>query len=94
MCCRRRFDSAKPGTIEQLAAYLRSYTLALKDKSSARRPFRKAYIDAFAGTGYRDVQRDVETSSQDLLLPDLADIEPQQLLEGSARLALHTEPKF
>ena len=62
-----------------LAGYLASYTTALKNKPTAARAFKKGYIDAFAGTGYRDVRRDdSETkSSQGLLFPDLAEKEPQ-----------------
>jgi three-Cys-motif partner protein len=44
--------------LEVLAGYLKSYTTALKDKPTAERSFRKGYIDAFAGTGYRDANRD------------------------------------
>ncbi len=81
--------------LEVLAGYLQSYTTALKDKPSAGNPFRKAFIDAFAGTGYRDIRRDDQTASaQSLLFPDLAEKEPQELLDGSARLALQTEPAF
>jgi three-Cys-motif partner protein len=78
-----------------LAGYLRSYTTALQGKPSSSNPFRKAYIDAFAGTGYRAIHRDGEhESSSSLLFPDLADSEPQALLDGSARLALKVEPRF
>jgi three-Cys-motif partner protein len=35
-----------------------------------------------------------EDSSENLLFPDLADAAPQQLLDGSARLALKTQPCF
>ena len=81
--------------LEILADYLQAYTTALKDKPSAARPFRKAFIDAFAGTGYRDARRDDQLSATpSLLLPDLAEQEPQGLLDGSARLALQTEPSF
>jgi three-Cys-motif partner protein len=82
--------------LEVLAKYLTSYTTALKDKPSKEHPFRKGYIDAFAGTGYRDARREDEAgeSSQALLLPDLAEKEPQELLDGSARLALKTKPRF
>ena len=79
-----------------LAKYLKSYTTALQDKPSKDHPFRKGYIDAFAGTGYREARRDSDAggSTQALLLPDLAEKEPQELLDGSARLALKTEPRF
>ena len=82
--------------LDVLAKYLASYTTALKDKPSKNQPFRKGYIDAFAGTGYRDARRDDESGdlSQGLLLPDLAEQEPQALLDGSARLALKTDPRF
>ncbi len=82
--------------LEVIAKYLTSYTTALKDKPSSQHPFKKAYIDAFAGTGYRDARLDDahRESSQTLLLPDLAEQEPQDLLDGSARLALKTEPHF
>ena len=39
--------------------------------------------------------RDNHTAETQLLLfPDLADREPQELLDGSARLALQTMPRF
>lgn len=87
------WTSAKLGV---LAGYLTSYTTALKDKPTPDRAFKKGYIDAFAGTGYRDVRRDdsAADSPQSLLFPDLAENEPQELLDGSARLALKTEPRF
>jgi three-Cys-motif partner protein len=75
-----------------IAGYLKSYTTALRDKPSKEKPFVKAYIDAFAGTGYRDAQRDDDVGQ--LLLPDLAAKEPQELLDGSARIALKTDPRF
>jgi three-Cys-motif partner protein len=82
--------------LDVLAKYLASYTTALKDKPSKEHPFRKGYIDAFAGTGYRDARSHDGSGepSQALLLPDLAEKEPQELLDGSARLALKTEPRF
>ena len=76
--------------LKVLAHYLQSYTTALK-----KTQFHKLYIDAFAGTGYRDVRRDNEEDSpQNTLFPDLAEPEPQSFLDGSARLALQTEPHF
>ena len=82
--------------LDVLARYLRSYTTALKDKPYPERPFRKAFVDAFAGSGYRDARRAAGRAheSQSLLFPDLADDEPQGLLDGSARLALKTQPPF
>jgi three-Cys-motif partner protein len=81
--------------LEVLAGYLRSYTTALKEKPTPENPFRKAFIDAFAGTGYRDVRRDDKSDApQSLLFPDLAAKEPQDLLDGSASLALQTDPPF
>jgi len=76
-----------------LAKYLTAYTTALKDKPSPDRRFRKAYIDAFAGTGYRWMRREQDASGN-LLFPDLAEAAPQELLDGSARLALKTQPRF
>ncbi len=82
--------------LDVIARYLESYTTALKDKPSKEHPFVKGYIGAFAGTGYRDARRDDRSgnASQALLLPDLAEPEPQALLDGSARLALKTQPRF
>lgn len=77
--------------LDVLANYLRGYTTALKNA-----PFEKVYVDAFAGTGYRNVQRTDEEgeAAHGLLFPDLAEQEPQTLLDGSARRALATEPRF
>jgi three-Cys-motif partner protein len=76
-----------------IAKYLRAYTTVLQNKPSSERPFQKAYIDAFAGSGYRSVPRDEDPSPLDLF-PDLAESAPQSLLDGSARLALKTDPRF
>jgi len=73
--------------LAMLRKYLSRYTTALKNK-----PFELVYIDAFAGTGYREVRGGEE--DQGLLFPDLADQEPQSFLEGSASLALRAEPPF
>lgn len=73
-----------------LAEYLRSYTTALK-----KTRLQKLYVDAFAGTGYRDVRREDDAkSSQSPLFPELGEPEPQSLLDGSTRIALRTEPPF
>ena len=73
-----------------IAEYLQSYSTALKNTS-----FKKAYVDAFAGSGYRTRRRCSEVDpNHPFLFPDLADDEPQKLLDGSARQALRTEPRF
>ncbi len=69
-----------------LAKYLSAYTTALK-----KQPFRKIYIDAFAGTGYRELKDAGESAP---LLASLAEEEPQSFLDGSARIALRTQPRF
>jgi len=74
--------------LEVLKGYLESYTTALKSTT-----LRKGYIDAFAGTGYRDACRN-DSENLSLLFPDLAEDEPQGLLDGSASIALKTEPRF
>lgn len=82
--------------LKAVGKYLHAYTKALKDKPTATSPFRKAYIDAFAGSGSRSAARDRsggETLTS-LLFPDPAEAEPAALLDGSARLALRTEPPF
>ena len=77
--------------LQVLAAYLKRYTTVLKNQ-----PFTTEYIDAFAGSGYRDARRkdSNESSSQGLLFPALAEPESQALLEGSAPLALKARPRF
>jgi len=80
--------------LQVLRGYLSAYTTALKDQPSARRPFRKGYIDAFAGTPYRTEAKKVAGDSTQSLFSDLADGEPQALLDSSARIALETDPPF
>ena len=76
--------------LDVLGGYLAGYTRALKNA-----PFRKLYIDAFAGTGYRTQPADESRlGGQDTLFPDLTEDEPQTLLDGSARIALRCDPRF
>jgi three-Cys-motif partner protein len=71
-----------------LKGYLSAYTTALKNQPALT----TAYIDAFAGTGYRSLSS--EESPNELLFPDLAEKEPQEWLDGSAMIALKAEPRF
>lgn len=73
--------------LERVRKYLAAYTTIM-----SKQPFRFAYIDAFAGTGYRDLRQ--ETSSGELMFPELAEQESQSFLEGSARIALQIKPRF
>jgi three-Cys-motif partner protein len=77
-----------------LRGYLHAYTTALKDQPSVKRPFKKGYIDAFAGTPYRTDRKTVVDDSTQSLFSELADEEPQALLDSSARIALETDPRF
>ncbi|NPU95632.1 MAG: three-Cys-motif partner protein TcmP [Candidatus Omnitrophica bacterium] len=70
-----------------LKKYLCAYTTALKNK-----PFELVYIDAFAGTGYRTQNPDPNEFND--LLPGFSDVEVQEFLKGSARIALEIEPQF
>ncbi|MGH6882411.1 three-Cys-motif partner protein TcmP [Hypericibacter sp.] len=68
--------------LERVRKYLSAYTTALK-----RQPFSLLYIDAFAGSGMREID---EPTSQSLL--DLEGID--RFVQGSARMALETHPPF
>lgn len=79
-------------TDEKLARvreYLNAYTRALKNQ-----PFQKIYIDAFAGTGYRYRKLKQHRKPSELMFPELAEEETQKFLQGSAQIALETEPRF
>lgn len=73
--------------LERVRKYLAAYaTIMHKQK------FRFAYIDAFAGTGYRTLKQAKGQSG--LLVPELAEQESQGFLDGSARIALRVAPRF
>lgn len=73
--------------LEILKKYLDAYNTALKNQ-----PFKRVYIDAFAGTGYRQ-QRKLQYSIPDIF-EELAQDESEQFLKGSATLALEANPGF
>ena len=67
--------------------YLRAYTTIM-----AKQPFRFAYIDAFAGTGYRELEQDGDTESA--MFPEFDSPEVVGFQQGSARNALEVKPPF
>lgn len=73
--------------LERVRNYLVAYATIMN-----KQKFRFAYIDAFAGTGYREIE-DAETA-ESYLFPELNEEEPQSFIEGSARIALQVEPEF
>lgn len=77
--------------LQILAEYLSAYTKALKHKH-----FRTGYIDAFAGTGYRTRSALAPKAHGAQLFKDaeVAERETQTWLDGSARIALSTSPRF
>ena len=78
--------------LDALDQYLRAYATAL-----SKTRFSRVYIDAFAGTGYRE-QRASTVSSRPSIFEDevkeLAAEQPQQFLDGSAKIALKVAPAF
>ena len=72
--------------LDALRRYLQAYSTAL-----SKTRFRKVYIDAFAGTGYRE-QKLMPTEMTPLIFDDevaqISSSEPQRFLDGSAKIAL------
>jgi three-Cys-motif partner protein len=68
--------------LERVRKYLSAYTTIM-----SQQPFQFAYIDAFAGTGYRTGKS--EGGDAVSLFPDQKDF-----LDGSARIALQVQPRF
>lgn len=80
--------------LDAVGKYLAAYTTALKNQ-----PFEKVYIDAFAGTGYRESPRAklAAPDSHPSLFQDNdaeSDSESNAFLDGSASVALKTLPSF
>jgi three-Cys-motif partner protein len=76
--------------LEVLIKYLETYQTALQNQ-----PFRKEYIDAFAGSGSRGaaVANDGQLHRQDLF-DELLQEESRSFRDGSTRLALEIEQPF
>ena len=73
--------------LRRVEKYLKAYNVALKNQ-----PFTREYIDAFAGTGYREVKQ--SDSKAGLLLPELVEEDCEYFVDGSARIALKVKPPF
>jgi three-Cys-motif partner protein len=73
--------------LSRVKEYFERYNIALKNQR-----FIREYIDAFAGTGYREPRS--EEIDADYLFPELAEPEVRGFLEGSARIALKVDPGF
>ena len=68
--------------------YLKAYTTVLKNQS-----FHLYYVDAFAGTGYVNVESGEVTQAKLLALEDGWDGEAANVLKGSARRAIEVDDK-
>lgn len=66
--------------------YLQAYVRILSNTT-----YKYAYIDAFAGTGYREMKDD---EIDQLMIPELAENETELLLEGSVFRAFQVRPMF
>ncbi|RKU18434.1 hypothetical protein C6500_13010 [Candidatus Poribacteria bacterium] len=73
--------------LECVSKYLHAYTTIMN-----KQQFHYAYIDAFAGTGYREMENDED--ADELMFPDLVSSEVVGFHDGSARNALEVEPPF
>ena len=71
--------------LEILNKYLKAYTTIMN-----KQPFKFAYIDAFAGTGYRQSQ----TNDNKTLPLEISGNEKKDFIKGSARIALDVQPEF
>ncbi|MEO5799164.1 MAG: three-Cys-motif partner protein TcmP [Gemmatimonadales bacterium] len=83
--------------LDVLAKYLVAYSTALRDKPTPENPFQKAFIDGFAGTGSRvdsSTELDDESGQESLFSGEPAGESVESLRDGSARIALRTNPPF
>jgi three-Cys-motif partner protein len=73
--------------LERVRKYLVAYATIMR-----KQKFRFAYVDAFAGTGYRTLEQDEKP--RELLFPEFIEKDSKQFVEGSARIALQVLPRF
>jgi three-Cys-motif partner protein len=74
--------------LERVRKYLVAYATIMSHYK-----FRYAYIDAFAGTGYRTNPKAHGRPDNDFF-PELAEEDTKEFIDGSARIALQVEPRF
>ena len=77
--------------LECVRKYLSAYATIMRKKT-----FRFAYIDGFAGTGYR-IRKPSKKSSQSIMFPEMCEPEVEEVeevLDGSPRVALEVKPPF
>lgn len=76
--------------LERIRKYLVAYATILNKKD-----FTFAYVDAFAGTGYRENKPKSAPSTLEFEIADsMSGPETQTFLDGSAKIALRVEPQF
>jgi three-Cys-motif partner protein len=73
--------------LERVRKYLVAYSTIMN-----KQKFKYAYIDAFAGTGYRT--REQHSQSLANIFPEVFETDSRQFLDGSARIALQVRPIF
>lgn len=73
--------------LDCVSKYLHAYTKIMNNQR-----FNFAYIDAFAGTGYRELILDEEINES--LFPELDSQEVINFRQGSVRNALEVQPPF
>jgi len=74
--------------LKRLKKYLKAYAAIMN-----KQKFRFAYIDAFAGTGYREEKKN-KTDNQIYLFQQNDIKEIEIYTKGSARVALEVKPEF
>lgn len=70
-----------------VSKYLSAYTTIMNKQN-----FKFAYVDAFAGTGYRELKLDED--QKEILFPELISQEILNFRQGSVRNALEVKPRF
>lgn len=73
--------------LERVKKYLAAYATIM-----SKQKYQFAYIDAFAGTGYRTLKQ--EDDPNELMFPEFAEKDTEDFIEGSARIALQVLPRF